>query len=207
MNEASCIKCGKTDGLKFYSFLTVNVQTSSSTSGRTTRTTTTESLNGATSCFACGDCIRKRRISGAVGTGLGTWAGVWIATILFGAYFIGKKTYNNNFPTVVLVGLALGAVVGLIVLLSLLRREDPFVAALLKKDADKKADPAAAARVYVPADPALYVNRQTNQPDLSVFTRKTGLKTALAATVFVLVLSAGNGGGAQGPAAGPAPQP
>ena len=91
MENAQCIQCGKTDGLKTYSFLTVNVHTSSSTSGRTTRTTTTESLTGGASCAVCPDCIRKKRITHAICVALGSLAGVFVMVTLFGAFFLSKN--------------------------------------------------------------------------------------------------------------------
>lgn len=189
MDRDKCIKCGEEDALKGYSFLTVNVNSSSITSGRTTTTTTTESLTGMASCAVCSDCIRKKRISYAIVCGVGALIGVFVAVILFGGFFIGSSYYNDHFPGVVLFALAAGAVAAIIALIVTLQKEDPFVAAMLKKAADKKRDSSAAHLNYVPTDSSLYVDKKTNTLELAVFTRKTGLRTALAATLFVIVLA------------------
>ena len=196
MEQKTCIKCGCSDPEYDLRFVKVGVISSSSTarSGRkqVTTTTTTERIDGVDRCCVCDKCIRSKRTASAFGAAFGGLFGGLFVTFLL-AIFLMSKSFNDHVKEAFLVSLLVGVVIAVIVFIVKMRTDAPLVAAdIIKKD--RKLPRVSLENIrFIPVERSIYINKKTNQPDLEVFKSKTGLKTNIAAILFLQFVATGIG--------------
>lgn len=192
MSETKCIKCGKEKDLKIYSFLTVKKSSGSNAPGEDAKTNDAETLPEKVSCAVCGDCMRKAQknsisIEGPIVSAVRAFIVIVLAITV--AHYIFKISVP---AAVYLLALAVSLLVGFLRFRSAPRTKEPYAAASLKKEADMKENRNAGSLEYIPMDLPLYMDEKTGKPDLSVFSRMSGLKDEQAQTVFDLILAGAN---------------
>lgn len=196
MEQKFCIKCGKPNPEYEPRFVTVGVISSSSTSysGRkqVTTTTTSERITGVDRCCVCEDCIRKKRISSAIGAALGGLLGGTFVTFIMAIFFMGKS-FNDHAMGAFLVSLLVGVAVCVGVFIHQMKEDMPFLAAALLKKARNDKAVALENKRYIPVDASIYHGKNSTQPDLEVFKNKTALKTNIGPLIFMQYVASGMG--------------
>lgn len=194
MNNEVCMNCGAGNAEHTFRYIAVNVSANSSTrySGRKkiTTTVTTESVAGAEIFVVCDKCIRSKRRSNAILSGIGGLFAGFFGALLLATAFTGKQFFNSHVPGIMTVVFIVAVVCSVCCFISEWIKEAPFIGAMLLK---KKKGAAANGIVYVPTDKNLYLSKDKTHPDLAVFKSKTGLKTGVGDMVFIQCVATGLG--------------
>ena len=194
METRTCLKCGAMDPEHTLRCFAVKVSATPTTrtSGKrkVSATVTTETLSGVERCDFCTRCIRKKRLSHAMLTGLGALLLTAVVCILLAAIFIKGEAFARHASTVYTVIGIIAALLGLFAFAGEMHRETPFIAVLLLK---RIKGAAAKGIVYVPTDSSLYLSKDRSHPDLGVFKSRTGLKTGIGDAVFTRYIATGTG--------------
>lgn len=188
-----CTKCHSANNVHTFRFYTVDVH-SSSVNGRrgnrtVTTTTTTERITGAEECSVCDSCIKSKRRNDAIGQAAAGLVGGFFVLFLVSSQVLGKNTFNSHVGTIALVEAGIAFVIAGILFVLAMKKEDPFIAAIILK---KSKGTAGATTVFVPADPGLY-KAGGSRSAVDVLKSKTGLKTGIADTIILQLMTLGLG--------------
>lgn len=203
MNTEKCIGCEKDSPEFKQQFLVVNVETSSDTAysrsykTKTTETTVKETFVGTDSCAICAECVKRARKRDTLVDMLTVLVGAVFCTLVVPRLFLLMMTDLNDAEKTLIKSVflaimaALGVLAILLIMVSRLRMETPFVIARLYKRRYGHKD---GGNKYIPLQGGLYCKKRSTIPDLELFKKKTGLKTHLAEELFYRYIASGDGG-------------
>lgn len=203
MNTESCIKCGKENPEITQQFIVVKVETNSNTTysrsykTKTTETTVKETFIGTDACVVCEECVKRERKRDTIVDMIAMLVGAVIIALGVPYLFsIGIDDLNEAEKIVCrnalfIIFAALGVLAILLIMISRLRTETPFVIARLYKRRYGLKDYGIK---YIPVQSGLYCRKKSEIPDLELFKKKSGLKTQLAERLFYQLIVPGTGG-------------
>ncbi len=140
----------------------------------------------------CDECIKKKRLRFSIQEALAGFVGAVFLIMLFALTLLKNATFNKHAALIFTGSLLIGMVVSIIVYIVSMKKEMPFIAAMLLQKTKKQAG-VGNALVLVPMDQRLYVSKKTGYPDLEIFKSKTGLKTEVGLTIFTQFIITGLG--------------